>query len=54
MWLKNSIIKIPICDNGSFDLQAQKLIAQKHLTIEQIKSQIEVELIKIEKLVVIL
>ena len=41
-------IKIPICHDGSFDLAAQKSIAQKYLTIEQIKSSIQEELSKIE------
>ena len=45
-------IKIPILSNGSFDLEAQKLIAQKYLLIEQIKSSIEEELSKIKKLII--
>ena len=48
--VENSIIKIPILLDGSFDLETQKEIAKKYLMIEQIKISIEEELEKIEKL----
>lgn len=50
--VETSKIKIPICNDGSFDLEAQKLIAKKYLLIEQIKFSIEEELSKIEKLII--
>ena len=50
--VENSIIKIPILLDGSFDIETQKSIAKKYLIIEQIKTSIEEELIKIEKLMV--
>ena len=50
--VKKSIIKIPILSNGGFDLEAQKLISQKYLMIEQIKYSINCELSKIEKLTI--
>lgn len=50
--VKNSIIKIPTTQDGKFNLETQKSIAQKYLLIEQIKLSIEEELSKIEKLIV--
>lgn len=50
--VENSIIKIPIFLDGSFDIETQKEIAKKYLIIEQIKISIEEELSKIEKLMV--
>ena len=36
----NATIPIPLKDNGDFDIEAQKLIAQKYDQIEQIKKQL--------------
>lgn len=50
--VENSIIKIPILLDGSFDIETQKEIAKKYLIIEQIKISIEEELSKIEKIMI--
>ena len=50
--VKSVAIKIPILKNGNFDIETQKSIAKKYLIIEQIKTSIEEELTKIEKLMV--
>ena len=36
----NVTIPIPLKDNGDFDIEAQKTIAQKYDQIEQIKKQL--------------
>ena len=50
--VENSVIKIPILENGNLDLKTQKEISKKYLMIEQIKASIQDELIKIEKLII--
>lgn len=50
--VENSIIKIPILLDGSFDIETQKEIAKKYLIVEQIKISIDEELNKIERLMV--
>ena len=50
--VENSIIEIPILLSGDFDIETQKAITKKYLLIEQIKTSIEKELTKIEKLMV--
>lgn len=50
--VENSVIKIPIMEDGNFDIETQKEISKKYLMIEQIKISIEEELTKIEKLMV--
>lgn len=50
--VENSVIKIPILEDGNFDIETQKEISKKYLMIEQIKISIEEELTKIEKLMV--
>ena len=46
------IIRIPVLENGNLDLKTQKEISKKYLIIEQIKTFIQEELMKIEKLVI--
>lgn len=46
------IIKIPVLENGNLDLKTQKEISKKYLMIEQIKTFIQEELMKIEKLMI--
>ena len=43
-------IVVPLLKNGNLDLNTQKEIAEKYLKIEQIKSSIQDELEKIEKI----
>jgi hypothetical protein len=50
--VENSTIKLPILENGNFDIETQKFISEKYLMIEQIKISIEEEFTKIEKLMV--
>lgn len=50
--VENSVVKIPILEDGNFDIETQKEISKKYLMIEQIKISIEEELTKIEKLMV--
>lgn len=50
--VESVIIKIPIIEDGNFDIETQKEISKKYLMIEQIKISIEEELTKIEKLMV--
>jgi len=48
--VENVMITVPILENGDLDLITQKEIAEKYLKIEQIKSSIQNELEKIEKI----
>jgi len=47
--IKKVIVKIPVCVNGSFDINKQKKMAEKYQKIENIKQEISSELLKIEK-----
>lgn len=51
--VEQCIIKIPTSPNGDFDIETQKTLAHKYMTIEQLKVSMEEELAKIEKLMVI-
>jgi hypothetical protein len=44
------LIKIPVTETGEFDLQKQKEIANKYKKIEEIKSNIKLELEKVENI----
>ncbi|WP_051906564.1 MULTISPECIES: N-6 DNA methylase [unclassified Sulfurospirillum] len=50
--VEQCMIKIPTLLNGDFDIETQKMLAHKYMTIEQLKVSMEEELTKIEKLMV--